>query len=120
MVLLNRLQRQRRIEDFQGDGGAAGKHARHQDFSVATDVRCGQVQQYPLIGAELKRSAQAAVLADDAAVREQGRLGRAGRTGRENHLRAVVLADRDRRQERCRRLEELRGRHCAVEALWRR
>ena len=63
----------------------------HQDLGLPADVRGGQVAQRLLLRAEVEARAQAQVLAGDAAMGKQRRLGRTGGTGGEDHLRAVEL-----------------------------
>src|ERR1039458_4477045 len=49
--------------------------------------------QHTLSRSESERRAETEILAGNAAVREQRRLGRSGGPGSEDHLRAIVLRD---------------------------
>jgi len=93
LVLLDRLQRLLGVEEVQDDRRAAPEEGGHELLGLAADVRRRQVDEHARALVHPERAAEAHVLARDVAVRQERRLGEAGRAGRVDDERAVVLAD---------------------------
>jgi hypothetical protein len=90
-VVFDGVQTFHRVEDFQCNDGGAGEDRSHEDLRLPADVGGRQIAEHPLAGTELERSTETEILASDAPMGQERRLGRTGRASREDGLRAVIL-----------------------------